>query len=225
MERRANVRRSLAGAASAVALAAILAFVASPTASAHSLDDVEQSLHERDRYAQFIDRQAPAFTLTTASGEDVSLADWSGKVVVMNFIYARCTDVCPVHSALIADLQQRIADAGLADQVQFLSLATDPENASQTRQIIADYGDMYGLHTDNWRMLYRGDRAADAVLRLAQVYGLKFTVTPEGPQVHGVVTHVIDTAGRLRARFHGSKFDPWTLVDYVEALAAEAQHR
>jgi protein SCO1/2 len=41
--------------------------------------------------------------------------------------------------------------------------------------------------------------------------------------MHGVVTHVIDQDGRLRARFHGLKFNPVDLVVYVNALVNRAQ--
>ena len=36
--------------------------------------------------------------------------------------------------------------------------------------------------------------------------------------MHGVVTHVIDREGHLRARFHGLKFQPVNLVLLVNAL-------
>lgn len=186
----------------------------------HSVPAVERELHAQDRYAQFVNREAPAFTLA-AGGESVSLADYAGRIVVMNFVYARCTDVCPTHSAVMADLQRRVADAGLPGRVQFLTLATDIEDAGATARIVAQYGDRYGLDTNNWRMLHRGAQSADTVLRLAEAYGLKFTVTADGPQVHGVVTHVIDAKGRLRARFHGLRFDPQTLIRYVTELAQE----
>jgi len=37
-------------------------------------------------------------------------------------------------------------------------------------------------------------------------------------QMHGIVTHVIDQDGRMRARFHGLKFAPISLVTLVNAL-------
>ena len=37
--------------------------------------------------------------------------------------------------------------------------------------------------------------------------------------MHGVVTHVIDATGVIRARYHGLDFDPTNLTLYVNALA------
>ena len=50
-----------------------------------------------------------------------------------------------------------------------------------------------------------------------------FTQAADGKPMHGVVTHVIDQDGRLRARFHGLEFDPVDLVVYVNALTNRAQ--
>ncbi len=41
--------------------------------------------------------------------------------------------------------------------------------------------------------------------------------------MHGVVTHVIDQEGRLRARFHGLKFEPTNMVLYINALVNKMQ--
>ncbi len=36
--------------------------------------------------------------------------------------------------------------------------------------------------------------------------------------MHGVVTHVIDKNGRLRARFHGLKFETTNALVFINAL-------
>ena len=44
---------------------------------------------------------APDFTLKNQFGEDVSLSDFDGKVVVVAFIYTACPDVCLIISSNI----------------------------------------------------------------------------------------------------------------------------
>ena len=39
---------------------------------------------------------APGFTLTSQTRKSVSLGDFRGKTVVVTFIYASCTDTCPL---------------------------------------------------------------------------------------------------------------------------------
>jgi len=207
---------------------AVTAMVAWRTSS---LAELEARLHEQDPFAEFVERPAPAFALTDSKGESVRLDNFRGRAVVLNFIYARCRDICPPHMALLADLQARIDQAGLSKRVALVTLATDTEKARATAKIIHDYGDRYGLESSNWHMLYRGDRPARTVIDLAAEYGLEFRVVtsadthahahtsaPVERQVHGAVFHVIDPAGRMRARFHGLRFQPRTLITYLKAL-------
>lgn len=197
-----------------------------------SLTQLESRLHEEDPFAEFVDREAPPFELTNGNGNVVRLDDFRGRTVVLNFIHARCTDICPPHMALLADLQDRIRQAGLAGQVELVTLATDTEEAETTARIVRDYGERFDLQTSNWHMLYRGNRPPRTVIDLAADYGLEFRLVMSGGghehrneldnverQVHGAVFHVIDPAGRMQARFHGMRFQPQTLITYLHALA------
>jgi len=199
--------------------AAVLLALA-PAAGAHSLEEVEDDLQERERYAEFVDRPAPGFTLAGVKGQRLSLEDLRGRTVVLNFIYTRCQEACPLHMNLIAQLQGMANDRGLREEVQFLTLATDTEDVASTRELMRAYGENFRLDPANWRFLFRteGD-PVDHTMRIAEDYGLRFTVTGDDVQVHGVVTHVIDPEGRMRARFHGLRFQPEHLVDYLEAVA------
>jgi protein SCO1 len=84
------------------------------------------------------------------------------------------------------------------------------------------YGEAHGLDLANWSFLTSGpDRPEDTTRKLAEAYGHGFTVTPDEYQIHSVVTHVIDRNGRWVANFHGLKFDPTSLVVFINALANE----
>lgn len=193
---------------------------ASFTANAHSLADVEASMQERERYAQFVDQPAPAFTLSDADGVSVSLADFQGKTVVLNFIYTRCTEACPLHMNVIAQLQDMVNEEGLREDVEFVTIATDTEDGASTRENMRAYGENFQFDPANWRFLFRTEAEhPETTMRLAEDYGLTFSVAEQGVQIHGVVTHVIDETGRMRARFHGLKFKPEHFVSYVKAVA------
>ena len=51
---------------------------------------------------------APPFALTTADGGRLALADLRGKVAAVTFIYATCTDTCPLLTAKLAALGKRM---------------------------------------------------------------------------------------------------------------------
>jgi len=193
-----------------------------PVARAHSFQEFEKELSAREKYFQPMDQPAPGFELLDAGGRAISLADFRGKVVVLHFIYTKCQDVCPLHADRIAQIQSMVNQTPMKSAVEFITITTDPRN--DTPQVLHDFGAAHGLNPTNWVFLTSGpDRPDDTTRQLALAYGLKFTLSEDGSQMHGVVTHVIDQEGRLRARFHGLKFEPTNMVLYINALVNKMQ--
>lgn len=204
------------------AFALALAAVVAPAASAHSLKELESMLGSKEKFFQPMNAAAPEFSLQDADGRAVTLADFRDKVVVLHFIYTSCPDVCPLHAERIADIQRMVNQTPMKEQVRFVTITTDPKR--DTPEVLRDYGQAHGLDPANWVFLTAGqDQPDDTTRRLAEAYGLKFTKTDDGYQIHAVVTHVIDQDGQLRARFHGLKFESVNLVLFVNALVNRAQ--
>ena len=204
----------------AIGLAAALA---GSQAAAHSVQELEGDLSEREKYFQPLeDRRAPGFTLQNADGREVSLEDFRGKVVVLHFIYASCLDVCPLHAERIAEVQAMVNRTPMREMVQFVTVTTDPVN--DTPELLRAYGPAHGLDPANWVFLTSGPRRPEATRELVERFGHKFTVIEGGAQVHSVVTHVIDREGRWRANFHGLDFEPINLVSYLNALTNDDGH-
>lgn len=203
-----------------VAMAAGLVSV-TPALAHHPGEGLDKELVDRELYFQAIDRPAPAFRLATAEGAPVALQDFSDKVVVLHFVYASCPDVCPLHAEKIAEVQELIDATPMRDRVQFLTVTTDPAN--DTAEVLQAYGPDHGLDPANWTFLTIRPGQDEAATRdLAQSFGHKFTLTEDGYQAHGVVTHVIDRGGRWAANFHGLKFEPVNLVLYINGLTNNA---
>ncbi|OAP35198.1 cytochrome-c oxidase [Sinorhizobium glycinis] len=204
---------------------AIAATVASFTSVlAHSLEEVHQELRAKETYFQPVDSKAPGYTLQDANGRLVQHGDFLGKVVILNFVYTSCTDVCPLHAERIADLQAMINQRPMKKIVKFVTITTDPKR--DTGPVLRDYGEAHGLDPENWMFLTSApEEPEDTTRKIAEAYGLKFTGGEGGMQMHGIVTHVIDQDGRLRARFHGLRFDPANLVAFVNALTNRVQER
>ncbi len=207
--------KSLARWSGRLALGACVVFSAT-AATAHSLQELEDQLTAKEPYIQVVNQPAPAFTLQDADGRAVSLDDFHGKVVVLYFIYASCPDVCPLQSEKLAGIQEKIDSTPMRDRVEFVAITTDPEH--DTPDVLKAYGPAHGLDPANWIFLTSGAAEPTATRDLAAAYGLLFTPEAGGSQMHGVVTHVIDKSGNLRARFHSLKFDDLSLIIYVNAL-------
>jgi len=66
---------------------------------------------------------APDFTLVDQNGQNVSLSDFEGKVVVLAFTYTACPDVCLAIEANLHYVNSEMADE---DDLVILSMTIDP---------------------------------------------------------------------------------------------------
>jgi protein SCO1 len=75
------------------------------------------------------------FQLTDHNGQQRSMADFRGKVVVIFFGFAQCPDVCPTALAELAEVKRLLgADA---DKLQGLFITLDPER--DTPEVLKAY--------------------------------------------------------------------------------------
>ncbi len=64
-----------------------------------------------------------------------------GKTVVVSFIYTTCRDICPLVTARLAQVQERLGDA-VGRDVFFVSISIDPEN--DTPQRLKEHAEAFG---------------------------------------------------------------------------------
>ena len=76
-------------------------------------------------------REAPAFSLDGSNGKKLSVRDHLGKVVILEFGYTHCQDVCPVTLARLTDAYKQLGDA--AREVQLIYVTVDPKRDSPER--------------------------------------------------------------------------------------------
>jgi protein SCO1/2 len=73
-------------------------------------------------------RTAPDFTLPGTHGKPVTLSSLRGKVVILEFGYTSCADVCPVSLASLTAARKKLGP--LAKDLQVLFVTVDPERDS-----------------------------------------------------------------------------------------------
>ena len=98
--------------------------------------------------------------LTNQLGEEVSLDDIQGKVIVANFFFTRCPSICPTLTVNMKRLQNALKLQDVTRKidttfVQFLSFSVDPERDSAVQ--LKKFADRYGVNHDVWWML-TGDK-------------------------------------------------------------------
>lgn len=96
------------------------------------------------------------------------------RLVLVNFIYTTCTTVCPVQSALFADLQQRLGDSA-GREVALLSVTVDPLRDTPVR--LKEFAAQYQAGP-GWKFLGGSKQAVDEVLTAFGVYTANFADHP-----------------------------------------------
>jgi protein SCO1/2 len=145
---------------------------------------------------------APDFTLTSQDGLTVSLSDFRGKVVAVTFIYTSCPDICPMLTANMAHIQNRLGSA-FGPKIAFVSITVDPEH--DTAEVLKQYAQDFGADLDGWTFL-TGDPTI--IRHLALRYGVFARTGTEGNVDHTFLTSLVDPNGILRVQYLGVRFDP-----------------
>ncbi|MSR62550.1 MAG: c-type cytochrome [Planctomycetes bacterium] len=123
----------------------------------------------------------PDVPLVTHEGREVRFFTdlVAGKVVVINFIYTRCPDSCPLETAKLAEVQELLG-ARLGNDVFFYSISIDPEH--DTTEVLAEYAQRFGARA-GWLFL-RG--AAEDVLLLRKKLGVYMADAEQGSKDHNL---------------------------------------
>lgn len=158
---------------------------------------------------------APPFALTTAAGGRLALADLRGKVVAVTFVYATCTDTCPLLTAKLAALGQRMGK-DIGSKVVFVAITVDPER--DTPDVLRSYAQTHGARGAGWAFL-TGTPAE--IKDVAHRYGVFARKTDRGDVDHTLLTSLVDRAGALRVQYMGVRFDPDEMLRDLRSLIRE----
>ncbi len=134
----------------------------------------------------------PEVKLVRDDGRAVSLPDElnDGRPVVLNFIYTTCTEICPLVSHTLSQLQDKLGTD--RDRVHVVSISIDPEEDTPAR--LAAYARKYGAGPE-WQH-YSGTLAASIAAQRA------FDAYRGDKMNHAPVTFLRAAPG-----------DPWVRID------------
>lgn len=159
---------------------------------------------------------APDFALTRQDGARVALADLRGKVVVVTFIYATCTDTCPLLTAKLVGIQRKLGTDGA--RVRFVAITVDPER--DTPEALRRYAEGHGAKPPGWVFLTGTEKEIGEVARR---YGIYVKKRPAGDVDHTFLTSLIDGEGVLRVQYQGVRFDPGEFLRDLRSLLLEGR--
>ncbi|MBZ0298309.1 MAG: SCO family protein [Anaerolineae bacterium] len=201
------------------ALLAIILFVLGTRLGAILFEKVRQPLPAENRAAAAPGGAAKVeppvlvqdFTLTSQTGQPLSLSELRGQPVLLFFGYTHCPEECPLTLAEFTQVKSQLGDLG--DRVHFLFISVDGER--DTPSVMADFLQRF----DDSFVGMTGD--PDSLRQLGTQFGLMFEAVVPGndgsprpatdQDENYFVSHIspsflIDQGGYLsRVFFYGTK--------------------
>lgn len=161
--------------------------------------------------AESVQLQLPDTRLLDHKGREVRLkSDVLGDgLVVMDFVYTSCTTVCPVVSAILAQVQAQLGERA-GREVKLVSLTVDPARDTPAR--LNSYATKHGAGP-GWTWLTGSQANVNEVLKGVGTYTPNF-------EDHPAVILVGDARTGQWSRYYGFA-DPKALLARLDALAAD----
>lgn len=124
-------------------------------------------------------KPATPFQLQNQLGESASLSDYSGKVVLLTFLYTNCPDVCPASTSQIIEAQRLLSEE-MDGEVAFVAVSVDPER--DTPESVGAFLERWKVG-DNWDFLV-GSRAELEPLWKAYFVASAVNLRDAGANIH-----------------------------------------
>jgi cytochrome oxidase Cu insertion factor (SCO1/SenC/PrrC family) len=163
---------------------------------------------------------APALNLPDQNGQRTTIADLRGHVVLLTFLDSRCTNLCPIEGAQLAQVQRYLP---AAQQPELVVVSVNP---ADTQASVARFVRQAGWKRP-WRWLL-GTRQTLAPVWSAYHIGVRFskgravqtgntTIRVAGSISHTIALYLIDGHGRERFGYL-PPFQPAAVAKEVAAI-------
>ena len=165
----------------------------------------------------------PDFALTDQTASPFGSAQLDSGLWVANFIFTRCAATCPLQTATMAELQERLRAKQLLPEITLVSFSVDP--GFDTPEVLREYGEEYGADPDRWRFLTGGRQE---IWDLSKT-GFKLAVgesPPESqsqPLFHSPRMVLVDPQRQIRGYFDGVSAEGLDEIERaIDAVAGES---
>ena len=156
----------------------------------------------------------PPFELRDQESRLVTMREFSGRVLVVTFIYTRCPlpDFCPLMVRNLEAVRRRADAEGIGSRLALLAVTLDP--AFDTPAVLRAYGESVLKSADRFDRWTLATGTPTQIEEMARFFGV--TARAEG----GLVTHTLSTAvighdGRIMQLFPSNSWRPDELYDAV----------
>ncbi|TVY01990.1 SCO family protein [Cohnella terricola] len=166
-------------------------------------------------------KPAPDFEIENLDGQTVKASQNKGKIVLLEFMFTSCPDICPLTTYKMSKLQEQFKEKGLfGDRVRFVSITFDPEQ--DTPEVLRKYAQRMNIDFSGWD-LWRGEEKQ--TIEIASKYGVTVQNMGDGQFVHTVTSlNLIDADQRIRKVYKmGDEMDNEEIIADIASLLSESE--
>jgi protein SCO1/2 len=142
-------------------------------------------------------RQLVPFRLSDTDGRSVTLEDFRGKTLVVNFVFSSCSLSCLQVNRHMAEIQKQVKDF---TDVQLVSLTIDPR--TDTPAVLGQFARRFTADTESWRFLTGDVRELNPLIERSFLGRANSLETPGGWD-HTDQIFLVDATGTVRASYNG----------------------
>lgn len=178
-----------------------LAMLAEPTGSSAPRTALQGAQRDAPDRPLPVIAEVPAFRFTDQHGRAVSRDDLRGKVWIADFIFTRCTAVCPMMTLALTQVRDELRDTPAWEDVRLVSFSVDPEHDTPT--VLHDFAERYDANDGQWHFLTGESR--EPIWTLSHDgFMLRVDETPGNaamPINHSAKFVLVDARGRIRGYY------------------------
>ena len=156
-------------------------------------------------------RPAFDFSLTDHRNQKFSLSDHSGKVILLNFGFTNCPDICPTTLGILGAVLDLVGD----ERVEALFITVDPKR---------DTTEKLGAYIPFFHDRIVGlTGSEEAIKRVSDACGVFYSKEQEVSEDDYLVSHspavyLIGPGGEIVLRYPTDKLDPKKMADDIKRL-------
>ena len=151
--------------------------------------------------------------LTDQDGKTFSLDDLKGETLLVNFMFAGCTSICPVQTVGLRRVHNEMQLDPKKDRIKLLSISIAP--MSDTPKLLKDFAQRFEIDKPSWRFAVTSQAHTD---ELSEQFGVG--VKPlEGDQLdHRSLLYLINHEGVMIQQYRGNVVDVERLKDELRVV-------
>jgi len=170
---------------------------------------------DQEYLGRSIDTKSPlSFSLYDQHGDLKSLDDFSGKIILMTFLYSTCSDICPDMTNLLLQID---ANNTLGNDIVFLIISVDSEVDNNVT--VNRYLDSISK-ADSWIYLMGNQEKLVEIFDYYYVSNFKISgleISKNEKIIHSSPLYLLDKEGNTRI-LYTMPFDPMHVLHDVELM-------